>query len=542
MKEPSPLKKSVFESPFLSTRSPSSRSLSANLFENDNLLSNKNVTGNVSSKRSFSLLDDFESGNTDLDDIFDTPRDLKKPNSLDHNVDSDFLASCLPSLEFGRYLMKVGLDDGLFETTPDLDFSNVTKTTIEADVEDDQDTDEISDHEKFSEEIKLGEESKEQLDGLIGNLSLDELDMQVRSNHYNPMEDHHDNDHRIDDLDFGNELKKFLDSSPDKGRMILDEIFDHNENFDNLEFDNLDESSTNTDESETAPFNPSEQSLSSKQEIKSDTHFNSSSSFANFSSKNYRFALGDDLSRTQIYTDPTPFTAEQIYNNYIRESYMVSHSSKQLRSPMRICSPSTTKHSEPEKPTLKSRKNLLNLIVESSDGNLDDATKYATEINAINSTGIPIPEKTTELVTIPTSGPDIGGVKKSAIVKAILARNNPLSSDLHRHKLAGLKTKSNRSSIRSDVVQKNGFYTKKEQREFLKRTERSSHFEEEDDKENKRLKNDNHTSAKMKTISPLSSNSQNPFGSGAVPVKKIFNFSSNSIKGKKVTWATSLEW
>lgn len=69
-------------------------------------------------------------------------------------------------------------------------------------------------------------------------------------------------------------------------------------------------------------------------------------------------------------------------------------------------------------------KNMLNLIVEASDGSLEDATKYATEINAQNSVGVPVPEKVTELVNIPTNGPTVNGVRKSAIIRGIKARTN----------------------------------------------------------------------------------------------------------------------
>lgn len=69
-------------------------------------------------------------------------------------------------------------------------------------------------------------------------------------------------------------------------------------------------------------------------------------------------------------------------------------------------------------------KSLLNMVVESSDGSLEDATKYATEINAQNSEGIPIPEKTTEIVNIPTTGPTVNGIRKSAIIRGVRAKTN----------------------------------------------------------------------------------------------------------------------
>ncbi|VEU20620.1 DEKNAAC101491 [Brettanomyces naardenensis] len=139
----------------------------------------------------------------------------------------------------------------------------------------------------------------------------------------------------------------------------------------------------------------------------------------------------------------------QIYNDEVY--YRSGH---QRKSPGRVCSPRHRKSSKPSRSNIRVRKNLLNLIVESSDGSLEDATKYATEINSQNSAGIPLPEKTTELVTIPTTGPAVGGIRKAAIVRATEAKTTA----------AGLNELSMAASVRSRA----GFYTATEKMEFVR--------------------------------------------------------------------------
>jgi hypothetical protein len=56
------------------------------------------------------------------------------------------------------------------------------------------------------------------------------------------------------------------------------------------------------------------------------------------------------------------------------------------------------------KPAIKESISTLNFIVNSSSGELTEATKYATEINAANSEGILIPKTPYELVSIPVKG------------------------------------------------------------------------------------------------------------------------------------------
>lgn len=73
------------------------------------------------------------------------------------------------------------------------------------------------------------------------------------------------------------------------------------------------------------------------------------------------------------------------------------------------------------KPVLRIKsKNSLNLIVDSSTGQLHDATQYATEINANNGEGIPLPKTMNEQVTIPINGPRRSKIPKTAIVRGFM--------------------------------------------------------------------------------------------------------------------------
>lgn len=175
------------------------------------------------------------------------------------------------------------------------------------------------------------------------------------------------------------------------------------------------------------------------------------------------------------------------------------------------------------KPAIKPiPKNLLNLVVESSDGSLDDATKYATEINAQNSVGIPVPEKVTELVNIPTNGPTINGVRKSAIIRGIKARTNlkeknNVKINKYPHKLSEYREilstgNSNRLNISANNFK--GFYSLREKHRFEKRNE-----SEAENKEN-------------------CENNYNNIGTKRPRGNESYNLSNN----KRVNWAESLEW
>ncbi|GMM28694.1 hypothetical protein DAMA08_014100 [Martiniozyma asiatica (nom. inval.)] len=160
------------------------------------------------------------------------------------------------------------------------------------------------------------------------------------------------------------------------------------------------------------------------------------------------------------------------------------------------CSPHHRRVSTPTKSTLKPiPKNLLNLIVESSDGCIEDAVRFATEINAMNSQGIPLPEKTTELVNIPTNGPPSqDGTIKSAIIRGIRARSGNKKRKrkrgddfpLHDNKENSLNSQSKipapfthhlsqrrqplgkhiSASTNNSLSDAKGFYTAKERTEF----------------------------------------------------------------------------
>lgn len=211
-------------------------------------------------------------------------------------------------------------------------------------------------------------------------------------------------------------------------------------------------------------------------------------------------------------------------------------------------------------------KALLNLIVESSDGSLEDATKYATEINAQNSEGIPIPEKTTELVNIPTTAPCVNGVRKSAIVRGIRARsgskkkakktqgekpetpiadvkkwnkNDQLKEDkLTERQESIIQANENRQNIISNINNSfRGFYSLREKQQFSKRNIVVGVHENQynEDKENI------DAGAYEKGLNPkLTGN----FSAGFKRAKVVKNdYRTMNTNGKKrVNWAESLEW
>ncbi|CAX40965.1 conserved hypothetical protein [Candida dubliniensis CD36] len=75
------------------------------------------------------------------------------------------------------------------------------------------------------------------------------------------------------------------------------------------------------------------------------------------------------------------------------------------RSPKRLCLP---KHSviAPRKPALKADRASSIFLMESSSGLVNDATKYATELNSSQCDDFPLPEHENEVVQIPTNEDD----------------------------------------------------------------------------------------------------------------------------------------
>lgn len=200
---------------------------------------------------------------------------------------------------------------------------------------------------------------------------------------------------------------------------------------------------------------------------------------------------------------------------------------------------------------------LLNMIVESSDGSLEDATKYATEINAQNSQGIPIPEKTTEIVNIPTTGPIVNGVKKSAIIRGVRAKSNIKKrinnndskikekvgyfNTLAERRAATIQENQNRQNIIATVTNTSnnfkGFYSLQEKQQFMKRNIATNNFIDEplEYKENYHSINTRTMESKMAT-----EGSFNVFKRPRVNESTFSKLDSNGRK--KVNWADSLEW
>lgn len=73
-----------------------------------------------------------------------------------------------------------------------------------------------------------------------------------------------------------------------------------------------------------------------------------------------------------------------------------------IRSPKRLCRP---KHTllHPQKPSIKSLDKSNIFLIESLTGLINDATKYATELNGSHGEEYPLPEHENEVVQIPTN-------------------------------------------------------------------------------------------------------------------------------------------
>lgn len=111
-----------------------------------------------------------------------------------------------------------------------------------------------------------------------------------------------------------------------------------------------------------------------------------------------------------------PLPTTTVLQNEIRRSKRLEQALIESSPSRKFCSPK--KKLANLKPVLRIKsKNSLNFIVDSSTGQLHEATQYATEINANNGEGIPIPKTMNEQVTIPINGPRRSKIPKTAIVR-----------------------------------------------------------------------------------------------------------------------------
>lgn len=114
-----------------------------------------------------------------------------------------------------------------------------------------------------------------------------------------------------------------------------------------------------------------------------------------------------------------PLPTSSLPGGEIRRSKRLESQNIPTSPTRKTCSPN--KKFDNLKPVLRIKsKNSLNLIVDSSTGQLHDATQYATEINANNGEGIPLPKTMNEQVTIPINGPRRSKIPKTAIVRGFM--------------------------------------------------------------------------------------------------------------------------
>lgn len=442
--------------------------------------------------RTFSLLDDFESGNVKLDDIIqipqDTPFDAKKQRLSDNTS----------GFNFDQYLMNFALQssmeteftsaesNGGYSRKPKLDFNGVKKTTVNC-----------YDEKSIMKMLDIPEEKQQLIKVDDNDEEINNLDIQVRSNKFDNYADSKDHT----EIDFGDVFADIINSSStnDDSQLEGDDIFDkpnERNELDDLEFSFENENvptsmSMSTHELRKQRQGHHEQRHVSNSESKKEQELRKRkgrSTIKHHRQPAYKKGeLEEEVLRApkkitsdiSFDTDEEPLfdIGAQAHLNeleppeiYADDSYYrLERQISSKRSPGRVCTPVHRTFRKPSRPSIKVRDNLLNLIVESSDGNLDDATKYATEINSQNSSGIPLPEKTTELVTIPTTGPAIGGIKKAAIVRALLAKASLEAQKDHHSNTTPMKAPLKESiSFHGHHVKHVGFYTATEKLNFVR--------------------------------------------------------------------------
>lgn len=169
----------------------------------------------------------------------------------------------------------------------------------------------------------------------------------------------------------------------------------------------------------------------------------------------------------------------------------------------KTCVPKHTQIMKPRRPSLSYKKPQPNIyLVDSLTGHLNDATQFATELNASNCEGFPLPEDINEIVQIPTNV-EVTSVKSKR-------------HDAAAHKMAIIKAFRNKyynaESLQSDATElKLGFYNKDEYEMYMQ----------------------NQSLASGSGVA-IASQSE-----GDISLK---NNKENQKKKKRVRWADSLEW
>lgn len=140
-------------------------------------------------------------------------------------------------------------------------------------------------------------------------------------------------------------------------------------------------------------------------------------------------------------------------------------------SKFKACSPHHRTLRSPKKSSFKpSTVKSFHLFLETNDHNLDDAVRFATEINTMSGEKVPLPESITEIISIPTMGPPDGkGFKQSAIITGIkpkVLRKKIESRERFSHHLSQMRVM--RDSTNIDTKRGKGFYSAYEKDDFLK--------------------------------------------------------------------------
>ncbi|ODV98484.1 hypothetical protein PACTADRAFT_48235 [Pachysolen tannophilus NRRL Y-2460] len=374
-----------------------------------------------------------------------------------------------------------------------------------------------------------------ELDSMVSNLSIDEIneiDCKVRANDEIALDDNEELQANMS-FDFEEFIKKNDKSQQEQEQEIDDKISQNSD--DSMDIDvilpdtgkkipNIEKNSAITAyEKLNGPLKfPSKVSSNKPPTIPLPSLPHSSNNIATTYESKIPIRCSSKSSATtrfnniiQIHHDPIKTTTISsslsskykpisLYKQTLKKSTRLNPDqySRILKSPKRICSPK--KQIKPLKPALKECKNLLNLIVDASTGNVKDATRFGTEINSQNSEGVPLPESVKELVTIPTNNANV--THKAAIIRAINVK--------------ALSTTNSFSKLKFNEKMTIGFYNEQDFKKYISKVQNPNAISQDKENQFPTLKETKILGVKDEIqVSELKKN-----------------------KSKSVKWAQNLEW
>lgn len=360
------------------------------------------------------ILDDFEFQNVDLGNI-------RQDEFVIDSDDSDEECETKSELNFQEYSVSYMKNDSTIQII------NYKKDVI--------DVEEINKQAQSSPKLQA-----ENLNSMIYNMSLDELDFQLRGDEEQSL----DSKEKDESFDIEHLLGSISGDLPEYDQSFEEVLLNDNDVLSRDEHNN-NNTQDSMDVDVVLPPSSSPSSVTSTDDEFIPTFeklngFLKSPQFpAKVSKIPVRFVADNNrTSQFRIYHDPvkqqipTRIRPVSLYQHTLKKSTRLpaQEYSRLLKSPKRVCSPK--KSIAPLKSALRVRKNLLNLIVDAASGDQREAARYGTEINSQNCEGVPLPESTKELVTIPTN--NAKETNKAAIIKAIspMVNDEPKLRDITR--------------------------------------------------------------------------------------------------------------